>query len=111
MVAGTATAANGWPVSPSVAEWTRDANATNAKGMKKRKAKTGGVPRLSGRAVDGNEYQIPINLTEGWTWLDDGTEERRTAVAKACLSLRNPSHSTPASDSYSDGLKRGGKVI
>ena len=67
---------------------------TNAKGMKKRKAKTGGVPRLSGRAVDGNEYQIPINLTEGRTWLDDGTEERRTAVAKACLSLRNPSHST-----------------
>ena len=45
--------------------------------------------------------------TEGWTWLDDGTEERRTAVAKACLTLRNPSRSTPASDSYRDGLKRG----
>ena len=77
MVAGTATAANGWPVSvslsvaSSLAEWTTDSNATrtrttNAKGMKKRKAKTGGVPRLSGRAVDGNEYHIPINLTEGW---------------------------------------------
>ena len=82
-----------------------DERTTNAKGMKKRKAKTGGVPRLSGRAVDGNEYQIPINLTEGWTWLDDGTEERRTAAAKACLTLRNPSRSTPASDLYSDGLK------
>ena len=67
-----------------------DERTTNAKGMKKRKAKTGGVPRLSGRAVDGNEYQIPINLTEGWTDMAgrrDGGKEDSGGVGGESVSL------------------------
>ena len=88
--------------------------------MKKRKAKTGGVPRLSGRAVDGNEYQIPINLTEAWTWPDgrrDGGKEDRggESVSLAPRSVHDTDHvrraRTPASDSFSDGLKIGAQVM
>lgn len=59
-----ASSANGWPVAVADSQWNgrRDGRMPNAKGVKKREAKTS--PACP-PAMDGNEYQIPIDLSEG----------------------------------------------
>ena len=79
-----ASSANGWPVAVADSQWNgrRDGRMPNAKGVKKREAKTS--PACP-PAMDGNEYQIPIDLSEG---VREGG--RWLAAAKACLSPLNP---------------------